>query len=148
MEQLIEAFGIDVRLIIVQVINFTLLLVLLSYFLYTPVLRVLKERKDKIIQSIKDAEAAAAAKASAEEEKQHILTAANSEAEQLHARAQQQANENAETIIATAHNKAETVVSAAEQETAEIKRKAQVESENDIAKTALLAAEKIMREKS
>ncbi|HMA79010.1 MAG TPA: hypothetical protein VKP88_07860, partial [Candidatus Paceibacterota bacterium] len=65
MEQLIQAFGIDTRLIVVQIINFGLLLALLSYFLYRPILNLLEEREAKITQGIKDAEAAAAAKADA-----------------------------------------------------------------------------------
>ena len=58
MEQLIHAFGIDARLILLQVINFGLLMAVLSYLLYKPVLKVLAERQEKIAQGVKDAEEA------------------------------------------------------------------------------------------
>lgn len=39
MDQLIQAFGIDAKLITVQIINFGILLAALTYFLYKPVLK-------------------------------------------------------------------------------------------------------------
>ena len=73
MEQLIEAFGIDVRLIIIQVFNFGILMAVLTYFLYKPVLKMLNEREAKIAQGIKDAEEAAKVRGEATEEKKAIL---------------------------------------------------------------------------
>ena len=78
MEQLISAFGIDVKLITIQIINFVVLAGLLSYFLYKPVLKILDEREEKIKQGIADAEEAAVAKASAVSEKQALLYSLNS----------------------------------------------------------------------
>lgn len=148
MEQLIHAFGIDVKLIVVQIINFIVLMSALTYFLYKPVLNVLKDREDKITQGIKDAEAAAAAKASAEEEKQTILSAAHAEAETVAQNAKSFADEKSEAIVAEAHTKAEAVMRDAEAKGAEIKERAQKESEAEIAKLAVLAAEKLLREKA
>jgi F0F1-type ATP synthase membrane subunit b/b' len=56
MEEIIHAFGIDQRLIIIQIVNFAILAGALGYFLYTPVLRLLREREEKIAQGLKDAE--------------------------------------------------------------------------------------------
>ena len=148
MEQLIHAFGIDVKLIVVQIINFTILVGALSYFLYKPVLKVLADREEKIAQGIKDAEAAAAAKADAESEKQTILSAAHSEAESVANKAKSYAEEKSEGIIAEAHTKAESVIKDAESKGAEIKARAEKESEAEIAKLAVLAAEKVLREKA
>ena len=147
MEQLIQAFGIDTRLIVVQIINFGLLLALLSYFLYRPILNLLEEREAKITQGIKDAEAAAAAKADAETEKRDILKAAHHEASDVADRAKIVANEQSETIVAAANAKVTKLLEDAE--AAGVARKAQLEreSEAEMAKLAVLAAEKILREK-
>lgn len=148
MEQLIHAFGIDVKLIIVQIINFVILVAVLTYFLYKPVLKVLAEREEKITQGIKDAEAAAEAKASAENEKQTILTAAHAEAESVAQKAKSFADVKSDEIIAEARTKADSVISDAQSKGAEIKAQAHKESEAEIAKVAVLAAEKILKEKT
>jgi len=148
MEQLIEAFGIDAKLIVVQIINFTILVAVLSYFLYKPVLKVLADREEKIKQGIKDAEAAAAAKAAAEDEKQAVLSAAHKEAEQVAERSRAYADEKAVSITRTADEKAHSIVSTAEQKAEEIKSKAHKESEAEIAKLAVLAAEKVLKEQN
>ena len=148
MENIITAFGIDVRLIIVQIINFTILMVALGYFLYTPILNLLREREEKIATGIKDAEAAAVAKASAEVEKAAVLTEAHQAAAEVNTRAKAAADVTAAEIVRAAEAvaaaaKAKAVVDAEQLKAAAIKA-----SEAEIAKTAILAAEKILREKT
>ena len=58
MEQLFEAFGIDWKLLLAQAVNFGVLFVALTYFLYKPVLKTLDERKQKVAKGVTDAEAA------------------------------------------------------------------------------------------
>lgn len=147
MDQLIQSFGLDARLIAVQIVNFAIVLGALWYFLYGPVMRILRERQEKIEQGLTDAEAAEKAKQAAEEQKQEILSAAHHEAEAVSARAEKAAEAEKATIIASAEEKAATVVSAAEQRGEEIKTQAQKESDAEVAKTAVLAAEKILRER-
>jgi len=148
MDQLIHAFGIDVKLIVVQIINFIILVGLLSYFLYKPVLKLLAEREEKVVQGIKDAEAAAEAKASADTEKQSIVSAAHQEAEAVAMRAKTHAEEKAATIAAAAEEKAGQIVHTAEEKAETIKTQAKKESEAEIAKLAVLAAEKVLIEKT
>ena len=145
MEQLIEAFGVDIRLIIIQIINFVVLLGILSYFLYKPLLNLLEEREGKIAKGIKDAEDAAEAKSQADTEKQAILKDAHNEAEQVAVRAKQYADEKAATIVDGANQKAEGIVKDAERKGEELKAQAKKESEAEVAKLAVLAAEKILR---
>jgi len=148
MDQLIQAFGIDTKLIVIQIINFVVLVAVLSYFLYKPLLKVLTEREEKITQGIKDAEAAATAKAEADDEKKAILTKAHSEAEEVAVRAKESADEKAASIAAAADEKAASIVTAAEQKAVDIKDQAHKDSEAEIAKLAVLAAEKVLQEKT
>jgi F-type H+-transporting ATPase subunit b len=148
MEAIIAAFGIDVHLIVVQIINFTILMVALGYFLYTPVLNLLREREEKIAAGIKDAEAAAVAKASAETEKAAVLTEAHHAAAEVNARAKVTAEVAAAEIVAAAETAAHAAKAKAVVEAEQLKAAAIKASEAEIAKTAILAAEKILREKS
>lgn len=148
MEQLIEAFGLDIRLIIIQIFNFGLLMAALSYFLYKPVLAMLKEREEKIAAGIEDAEVAKQAKEQAAEEKKEILATANKEAEAMAVRAKEHAGEKADQIVATANKKAEQVLVDAKKHSEELKSAALKESEAEIAKLAVLAAEKVLKERT
>lgn len=148
MEQLIYAFGIDARLILIQVVNFGLLMAALTYFLYKPVLNVLKERQEKIARGIADAEAANKARLEATEEKKGIIAAANTEAESMTLRAKEHAVVKADAIVADAQKKAEQVVKDATLRGEEMKSSALRESEAEIAKLAILAAEKVLKERT
>jgi len=148
MEAIVNAFGIDVRLIIIQIVNFTILLVALMYFLYNPILNLLKHREEKIKQGIKDAEMAAMARAQAEEEKKLVMTEAHLAAEKVSDRAKKTAEVTAEEIITKAHNQAGLVLKDASIKTEQLRIQIQKEAEAEIAQTAILVAEKILREKA
>ena len=145
MEEIIKAFGIDGRLIVIQIVNFTILMIILGYFLYTPILNLLKEREEKIAKGIKDAEAAAKAKAEADLEKQAVLTAAHDEARDINSRAKVAADEKAAGIVGDAEDKANAIVKSAELRATEAADQIKKDAEGEIAKTAVLAVEKLLR---
>jgi F-type H+-transporting ATPase subunit b len=148
MEQLIKAFGIDGQLIIVQIINFVLLAALLSYFLYKPVLKILADREEKIKQGIADAEMAAAARSQAEDEKKVVLTTAHKAAEEVANRAAASAKVSASEILAAAEENANDILKDAAVKAEQLRTRIKKETESEIAQTAILAAEKILREKT
>ncbi len=148
MEQLIHAFGIDIRLITIQMINFVVLLGLLSYFLYKPVFNLLAQREETIKKGIADAEEAAQAKALATQEKQEVLTAAQKEAGEITARAEGFGKERTEVMLKEAAEKAAHAIKDAEAKSALLKAQAIKESEAEIARLAILAAEKVLQEKA
>lgn len=145
MEEIIHAFGIDWRLIVIQMFNFAILAAALWYFLYTPVLMMLKEREEKIKQGVEDANAAKEALAHADAEKRTILTNAQGEASEIVARASTRAEEKGSAIVRDAEDRAARTIAEAAVKAEEIKTRAQKESEAQIAQLALLATEKILR---
>lgn len=148
MEQLIEAFGIDYRLIFLQIFNFGLLLVVLTYFLYKPILNLLNEREAKIVKGIKDAEEAEKMRTLAEEERNNIIRVANNEAQDIVARAKEHAREKADEITASADVRAEQIVNDAMARGEELKTKAVREAEAEISQLSILMAEKVLKERS
>lgn len=148
MEEIIKAFGIDARLIVIQIVNFAILMGILGYFLYNPILRMLAEREAKIKKGIEDAEAAAKAKAEADVEKQAVLTAAHGEAGEINARAKAAADAKAEAITSEAEEKANAIIRNAELRASEAATKIQKDAEAEIVKTAILAVEKMLKERA
>lgn len=145
MEQLFSTFGIDVKLILAQAVNFGVLFVALSYLLYKPVMKTLDERRAKIAQGVEDAEQAAVALASADEESKKRIGVASSEAEGIVASARETAGSEKTRILKEAEARAEAVQKDAEARAAETADKALRDSEKEIARLAILAAEKAMK---
>lgn len=147
MQELIHAFGIDWRLIVIQIFNFAVLASALFYFLYTPILNILKEREEKIRQGVENANRAETFLKEANTEKRSVLTRANEEASEILARAKKQGAEKEATIVKEAEDKALRLIADSKKRGEEIKHQAQKESEAQIAKLALLATEKMLAQK-
>jgi F-type H+-transporting ATPase subunit b len=148
MEQLIHAFGIDARLILIQVVNFGLLMAALTYFLYKPVLKLLDERAARIAKGIEDAKAAELALEAADEERKKIIAAANKEAEAMEQRAIEHAQKKTDEIIAEGHKKAEKIINEATVLGNELKIRSLREAETEIARITMLAVEKVLTERT
>lgn len=58
MESLLTNLGINWRLLIAQGVNFLLLVILLTYFLYKPLVKLLNERRVRIEGGLRDADLA------------------------------------------------------------------------------------------
>jgi F-type H+-transporting ATPase subunit b len=148
MNELFTAFGVDWRLLLIQAVNFGLLLFVLSYFLYKPVLRIIDERQKKIAESVKTAQEAAKRLEDAKRESEGIVGGAAREAESLVAQARNRAQERENEIVRAAEVRADALMKEAQQRAEEEKRQVLLESQREIARAAMLAAEKVLREKS
>lgn len=145
MAELFAAFGVDWKLLLIQGVNFGLLLAALTYFLYKPVLRIIDERREKVAEGVRTAEAAVRRLAEAKEESDTIVGDAAREAEEIAAVSRSRAEERAGEIVRAAEARAASALKEAGERAEEAKRQALLESEREIARAALLAAEKILK---
>ena len=148
MHEIITAFGIDWRLIAIQIFNFTILLIGLWYFLYTPVLTLIEKRKQTIEKGLADAAEAAYSLRHAEKEKDEIVKAAHVEASAVALRAKIHADEKAAKLVHDAENICQRITEDAKKAGLTLQDTIRRECEADVARTALLAAEKILRERA
>jgi F-type H+-transporting ATPase subunit b len=148
MSQLFVTFGINWQLLLIQAVNFAVLLVGLWYFLYGPIMRIIDERREKIAEGVRTAEAAAHRLEEAKTEGDTMVGNAGREAEALVATARARADEKGNQMIKEAQSRADKMMVDAEARAGEAKRQAILESEKEIARTAMMAAEKILRQKS
>lgn len=146
MEQLFEAFGIDGKLLLAQLINFGVLFVALTWLLYKPVMKTLDERRAKIAQGVEDAESASQKLAAADEDASKVLHGAETEAEGIIAGARELAGTEKSRIVKEAEARAAQVAADADARAAETAAKALRDSEKEVARLAILAAEKVLRE--
>lgn len=78
-----EALGISLGLLVVQVIAFIIVFLTLQAWVYKPLLNMMESRKKKIAQGLEDARIAADARADAEKEAARVLADAHAEASKV-----------------------------------------------------------------
>ena len=141
---MIEALGISLTEFIFYLINFLILVGVLTKFLYKPFLNVMETRK----QSIKDAlDNAELTNRRADEKMQNYnkrIARAEEEGREIIREAKIKADAQARQIIEDAQTEAGEIMSKAERTIEREKEKAMEEMRQEIAALALLAAEKIV----
>lgn len=141
-----EALGINIGYLIMQILGITVLTLLLKGLLYGPVLRVLEERKAKIAKGLEDARQASIARDNADAEAKKILDEARTEAAKMRSEAAVQAEEAASGIVAQANQDAKEVVEAARRDAEEERNRILADARTQIASIAIAAANKLVGE--
>ncbi len=143
MQQILSTFGIDWHLLLINAVNFGLLMLALWYFLYGPVMRMLEERRGKVAQGVRDAEEAAEKLAEIEHSRAGALAAAGKEADALVAAARAIGADKERELLAKGEAAAATLLRDAEAQAAELKAHSLEESKQEVAKLIVLGMEKI-----
>lgn len=141
-----EKLGINLGFLVVQIINFLIILLVLKVWVYTPLQKALKKRRETIDKGLEDARIAAEARENAERDAAGILA---------------EAQNNAAQIIRDAKEKAEVagreVKAGVEADIARTRREAMVEVERErervlgelrtnVASLTIAAAQKLIGE--
>jgi F-type H+-transporting ATPase subunit b len=141
-----EALGINLGLLIIQIIAFTILFLTLSAWVYQPMLNMMESRKQKIAQGLEDARVAAEARASAEKEAAKIVADAQTEASKIVREATERAALAGQDVKAAAEAEAARTRDAAIAE-AEVERNRVLgELRSQVASLAIAAANKLVGE--
>ena len=94
----LENLGINPGFLLIQVIAFIVLYVLMTRFIFSPLVNMLNERRNRIAKGLEDAAAAARARENAEAEAENILAGARAEAQKVIDEARGRGDDVAETI--------------------------------------------------
>jgi F-type H+-transporting ATPase subunit b len=142
----IGALGFSLPGLIAQLVNFTILLVVLRLFLYKPVLRLLDERRRRIQEGVEAAAAAASAASQSEVESRRALEEARVQGQEAIQRAQDAAARLREELEARARADAEQIVSRAREEIALERDQAIEQLRREFAGLAIDAAERVIEQ--
>ena len=142
----IAALGFSLPAIITNLINFTILLVLLRLFLYKPVLNLLDERKRRIQEGMSQAEQAVSAASASEAESRRAIEEAQQEARQLIGQAQEAAAQLRQELEDRARADAEQIVARAREEVQVERDQAIEQLRREFADLTITAAERVTRQ--
>ena len=143
MSAVLTTFGVDWHLLLINAINFGLLLLVLWYFLYAPVMKMLEERRARVVQGVHDAEAAAQKLREIEASRASALQAAGKEADALVAAARAAGAQKERDLVQKGEAAAQRAVAEAQAQALELKARSIEESKQEVAKLIVLGMEKI-----
>jgi F-type H+-transporting ATPase subunit b len=141
-----EALGINLGLLIVQIIAFIIVFLTLNAWVYKPMLNMMETRKQKIAQGLEDARVAAEARANAEKEAAKVVAEAQTEASKIVREATERAatagNDVKAAAVAEAAKAREAAVAEAEVE----RNRILGDLRSQVASLAIAAANKLVGE--
>jgi len=143
-----EALGIDLKLLLAQIINFLILFLILRKLLYGPIVKMLSDRKDSIAKGIKDAELASQALEEATTNSKKILTEATRESDKIVTSAKKEIEQETQKRLTEAKDTAAEIVNKAKEQAKLEQARIISNAKKEIANLVVAASEKILAEKT
>jgi len=140
----LEGLGINLNGLIAQIVNFSLLFILLYMVAYKRILRLLDERSARIRASMEQAEEIKRRLAQAQQDYERQLEQARRDGQAIIAQASQAADRLREETVRQAKEEAQKVIEKAQSEIEYERRRAMAELREDVANIAVLAAGKVI----
>ncbi len=141
-----EALGINLGYLFVQILNFAIIFVVLRVWVFNPIVSLLEKRRQTIAQGLEDARIASEARANAEQEAEKVLAEAQVQANQLVRQATERAEQAAGELRAETDREGEQRRKSAIAEGEQIKAQALGELRGQVAALAIAAAQKVIGE--
>jgi F-type H+-transporting ATPase subunit b len=139
--------GVDWRLLLAQLVNFSLVALAVWRWVYRPLLKAMDERTKKIERGLKDADAAASAKTDAERERAAIIAEARREAARIREEAEHAATTHRDAQIAKTKSDVESLVMHGKEQLEMEKQRTMRDAKSELAGLVVHAVERIAGEK-
>ena len=139
-----EGLGINLPVLLTQIVTFVILLVLMRFVAYKPIMRMLDERSQRVKESMEQAESVKEQSARAEEEVKKQLEAASREGQERIARAVKMGEEVKQKAQEEARQEAEALINRARTEIQRERDEAIGEVRREFADLTILAAGKVI----
>jgi len=142
----LESLGINWPSFVAQLINFAILLVLLIFFGYKPIRRMLDERSNRIKESMEQTETIKKEYARAKEEAQKLIDKAREEGQSIISQAIQAGERLRTEAKGEAKQEAQVIISEARVELERERGKIIDNLRQEFVDVSILAAEKVIKE--
>ncbi|MBN2148351.1 MAG: F0F1 ATP synthase subunit B [Anaerolineales bacterium] len=141
-----EGLGINLGTFILQILSFTIVLVVLRKWVYNPVLNALEKRRTTIAKGLEDARVASEARANAEKEAEQIIAKAQAESGKIVREATERAEAAAREVKVAADAEASKAREAAIAEAQLERDRILGDLRSQVAALAMAAAQKLIGE--
>lgn len=141
-----DALGINFGFLIAQIINFTLIFLLLRALVWGPLLKTIDQRRETIEKGLEDARIAGEARANAEKEAETIKAAARAEAQKIVAESRGRGEEAGKDVLAKANSDAEAIRTEARSKAEEERSQLLSDMRGQVISLAIAAANRLIGE--
>lgn len=145
--KLITALGLDLRILLAQLVNFAILIFVLWRFAYKPVFNILEERRKKVEKGIEDSEEASRRLSEADIHKKQVIAEARQEANNIIEEAKKKAEVRYQEIIAKSHSDIQIIIDDEKEKIALERSNAMRDVKAEATEMISLALSKILEEK-
>jgi len=145
MEAVTGTLGLNWQSMLIQAINFVVLLVLLRLVLYKPVVGMLDARAQRVRESMEQADQARRAAEQAESDRQALLAETRREAEAIRARAEEQSKRIIGEAAGRAQEEANRILAQAEARAEQERQQVMAEVRAELADLIVTAVDRVTR---
>ncbi|MBI4438026.1 F0F1 ATP synthase subunit B [Candidatus Uhrbacteria bacterium] len=142
----IGTLGLNLKIFIAQLINFTVVLLVLWKWAYKPIVKILEQRQEKIEKSVKQAAEVEARVGEIASQQRALIAEAKSEAAKILDETRAQADERKKVLLEKAKEEVKAVVAQGKAQLEAQKGLMIREAKEEIAQIAVAAARKIIEE--
>lgn len=146
--QILEALGVDWRILIAQLVNFFLLLFILKKILYKPMISFLEEREDKIKKGLENAEKYEKNLVALDIDRERIFREARKDAQSFINKAVKEGEEIKNEIIANANKESQKILTKTKIQIEDQKKQMIDEVKNDLVDLISLSLESVAQKKA
>ncbi len=148
MEEFVETFHIDWKLMIAQIINFGLVFLVFYFLAAKPLRKLMKERTEEIEGGLTNAKTNEELLKATKTEYDSALQKARIEADAIFNESKKEVVKKREEMIENAKKEVATMIDVGKKSLEQEKVKMLNDAKNELASLAMLAAEKVMQEKN
>ncbi|HPH78698.1 MAG TPA: F0F1 ATP synthase subunit B [bacterium] len=144
---LITKLGIDGRLLLAQLLNFLILIMVLNYFLYRPILQILKNREQQVKKSITDSEKIEHELLKIAKDREQTILKAKKEARQIISDSKATAEVEKQEIVSTAKAEAEKIIAKAKLENIQMSKDIKQNIIDELSEIIISVTEQLLSKK-
>lgn len=142
--EILELFGVDWKLLIAQLVNFSIVVLVLWFFALKPLTKTMQNRNDEISKGLADAQAASEKLSQVERDAKDKLNKTRNEAMAILEEAKKQAEKSKQDNIVKTKEEVAKLITKAKEQIASEKDAMISEAKAELAGTISLALEKIL----
>ena len=147
MESLVSTFHLDIKLLLAQMVNFAIVVGVLYWFAFKPLLKTMGERSSKIEQGLKEAEEISSRLNTAKAEQAEILKQAKIDASALLEEARTLAEDKKSQMVVKAKEEIGKLIMEEKAKIQEAKDKTLAQIKSEVTDLVIMVAEKVLKEK-
>ena len=142
----LDALGINLSYLSAQILNFIILMLIMSFWIYNPIIDMLQKRRDTIAKGIEDARIASEARENAEKDAEVIMSEAQTKSSDVVRKASQRAEDAGRDIKAGAEADIAKIRADAVAEAEQERNRILGEVRGQVAALAMAATQKLIGE--